>query len=356
MILLTSSNKNKSFKKKNLVINKGKVSEFLNRLLDYIIYAPYQNGDTILFKSMGNTDKILFQFTNSVKSPKHVLLPQTETLLKFITNKKGVKIEELEMNDKSIIFGIRPCDAKGITILDRIFSEDFEDPYYIRKRENALLIGFACNKPHRNCFCTSVGGAPNSTDGLDMLWTDIDDKYYVEILTSKGIGIIEGSKCFSKVSKKDDMERDKVHKNAIERITEKANVDAMPKKLSEMFDDEYWENIALKCLGCGACTYLCPTCYCFDINDIDYGGKIKRIRTWDSCQYSSYTIHTSGHNPRPNKVNRVRNRIYHKYKYHPDNYNEIACVGCGRCITHCPVNMNMKTIIKELTMDGVMKS
>lgn len=329
------------------VIKKKDVSQFLKELSDYIVYAPHQNGDNVLFKSTKNMDEILFQFTNSVKSPKHVLLPQTETLLKITKNENEIKIDEPEIDDKSIVFGIRPCDAKGITILDRIFSGDFEDPYYFRRRGNTVLIGFACNEPHRNCFCTSVGCAPNSTDGVDMLWTDLEDRYYVEVLTEKGKKIIEKMNLFSKASKKDNVEKDKMHKNAIEMIAE-VNADAMSGKLNKMFEDEYWENLSLKCLGCGVCTYLCPTCYCFDINDIDYGNSVKRVRTWDSCQYPSYTIHTSGHNPRPNKVNRLRNRIYHKYRYHLDNYKEIACVGCGRCITYCPVNMDLKAIIKEV--------
>ena len=344
---MSSSNK---FKKEDFVIKKEDVSQFLKGLSDYTIYAPHkEDDDTILFKAIVNPDEITLQFTNSVKPPKHIVLPQTETMLKITRDKeKGYKIDEPELKEKNILFGIRPCDARGIAILDRVFSGDVEDPYYLKRRDNITLIGLACTDPHRNCFCTSVGGAPNATEGLDMLWTDIGDTYYIDVLTEKGMELIKGTVIFSKATNENTEAKNKVHKAAKEKITEKINADVLPKKLGSLFEDEYWDTMSMKCLGCGSCTYLCPTCYCFDINDIEYRDKVKRVRTWDSCQFSSYTIHTSGHNPRPNKENRMRNRVYHKYKYHYDNYNDLGCVGCGRCITYCPVNMNLKTTIKEL--------
>ena len=342
---MTSSN---SFKAQNLVIKKEDVAQFLKGLSEYTIYAPVQEEDTVLFKVIQNPDTIALQFTNSVKSPKYVVLPQTETMLR-ITKGEGnsTTIEEPKPDEKNIVFGIRPCDAKGIAILDRVFSEGYEDPYYVTRRENTLLIGFGCNDPHRNCFCTSVGGAPDATAGLDMLWTDIGELYYVTVLTKKGMKLVKET-IFSKATDENTTLKNKVQKAAHEKITEKLNADALPKKLENLFEDEYWDEVSMKCLGCGSCTYLCPTCYCFDINDIEYREKVKRVRTWDSCQFSSYSIHTSGHNPRPNKGNRIRNRVYHKYKYHHDNYNELGCVGCGRCITYCPVDMNLKATIKEL--------
>ena len=343
---MTSSN---SFKAEDFVIKKEDVTQFLKGLSDFTIYAPVQEEDAVLFKVIQTPDKIALQFTNSVKSPKHVVLPQTETMLKVTKGKENnINIDEPNLDEKNILFGIRPCDARGIAILDKVFSGDFEDPYYLKRRDNTTLIGLACTDPHRNCFCTSVGGAPDSTEGLDMLWTDIGDTFYINVLTEKGMELIKGTVIFSKATSENTKAKNKVHKAAKEKITEKLNAEALPKKLESLFEDEYWDNLSMKCLCCGSCTYLCPTCYCFDINDIEYRDKVKRVRTWDSCQFSSYTIHTSGHNPRPNKENRMRNRMYHKYKYHYDNFKELGCVGCGRCITYCPVNMNVKATIREL--------
>ncbi len=343
---MTSSN---SIIAENLTIKRDKVPQFLKGLSEYTIYAPVQDGDTVLFKTIEKPDKITLHYSNSVQSPKHIVLPQTETMLKIEKSEDNIKIDEPEINEKQIIFGIRPCDAKAIASLDKVFLDGHVDTYYLKRRENTVLIGLACNEPHRNCYCTSVGGAPDSTDGLDMLWTDLGNSYYVTVLTKKGKELISKFKIFSKADDKDTKAKDKIHKAAIGSMSEKINTEGLPGKLDKMFEDKIWEDIAMKCIGCGCCTYLCPTCYCFDMNDIEFKENVKRVRTWDSCQFSSYTIHTSGHNPRPNRENRVRNRIYHKYKYHYDNFNELGCVGCGRCTVHCPVDMNLKEIIKDLT-------
>jgi ferredoxin len=345
MILVTSSN---SAKDNNLIIKKEKVSQFLNGLKGYTLCAPVQDGETVIFKTVNDPDKITLDFSNSVKSPKGAVLPQTETMLKIEKSQKSITITEPDINDKQVIFGIRPCDARALLNLDKVFLEGFKDSYYESRRENSVLIGLACNEPHRNCYCTSVGGTPNGTDGLDMLWTDLGSDYYVSVLTKKGKELIGKSKLFSKAGDKDTKKKNSIHKKAAESMSEKVNADALPKKLRGLFEDGVWEEIAMKCIGCGCCTYMCPTCYCFDINDIEFGDKTKRVRTWDSCQFSTYSIHTSGHNPRNNKENRVRNRLLHKFLYHHENYKEHGCVGCGRCINHCPVDMNTRLIIKEL--------
>lgn len=334
----------------NCVIKKEETKKFLKGLSGYTIHAPVQDRENVLFKPVKSSDTIVRQFTNSVNPPKYVVLPQTETMF-TISRIKGanVTINEPQITEKNIIFGIRPCDAKAIAILDEVFSGDYKDPYYLKRRENTTLIGLACTDPHYNCFCTSVGGAPDATEGLDMLWTDIGDIYYVSVLTEKGLELIAGANTFLKVTSKNTEVKDAVHKAAHDKISQKLDTDVLPEKLEKMFEDEYWEHLSMKCIGCGSCTYLCPTCYCFDINEIESQGNAKRVRTWDSCQFSSYTIHTSGHNPRPHKANRIRNRIYHKYKYHHDNFNKLGCVGCGRCIPYCPINLNIKSIINELT-------
>ncbi len=343
---MTSSNKTKQ---ECYVIKKDAVKAFLDSLSDYTLHAPVREDETILFKEIKNTDDIIYDFSNAVKAPKDVVMPQTETMLTITKGgKDSLVVEEPESPDKSVVFGIRPCDAKGIALLDQIFYEDKQDTYYVQRRENTTIIALACNDPHRNCFCTSVGGAPNGKAGCDLLFTDIGDAYFVEVVTSKGKKLITNKKLFKSISEADKKAKNAAHKEATRKLGDALDLKNFPEKLEKMFGEEFWEKYALKCIGCGACAYMCPTCYCFDINDIDYKDVVKRVRTWDSCQFGNYTMHTSGHNPRPNKVNRVRNRVLHKFKYHVDNYNEIKCVGCGRCTTHCPVNMNLKAIIKEL--------
>jgi len=179
--------------------------------------------------------------------------------------------------------------------------------------------------------------------------TEINDRFYVDVVNEKGASAIADLKGhFAAATDADRAARDKAHKTANERISEMVDAASVPKALKTRFEDDIWNVISQKCIGCGACTYLCPTCHCFDITDIEYGKGVKRVRTWDACQYSSFTVHSSGHNPRPNKYNRMRQRIFHKYSYYPETRGEILCTGCGRCITYCPANINLKKIIKEL--------
>jgi sulfhydrogenase subunit beta (sulfur reductase) len=258
-----------------------------------------------------------------------------------------------------LLFGIRPCDTRAIITLDKLFTWDYIDPYYVNKRERATIISFACTQefmPLASCFCTSVGGHPASTDGVDMLWTDIGDKYVVEALTDKGNNILElGGNVFADASKEDGQAAIDAKKRAEEGIIRKLETDGIAEALEATFDSDYWDEFSKRCLGCGVCTLLCPTCHCFDIYDIVANGKAWRERSWDSCQYPYYSVHASGHNPRPAKRNRQRNRIYHKFLYEDKNLGVLGCVGCGRCVSGCPVNIDIIEVCegaKETAIKG----
>jgi len=229
----------------------------------------------------------------------------------------------------------------------------------VNRKEGATIISFACTMPRMpqaNCFCTSVGGTPSSTDGTDMLLTDLGDSYYVESQTDKGKHILElGGKLFTKADKKDEAAALEAWKEAKAAVVRKLDTEGVTEALEAGFEDEFWDQFSRRCLGCGICTLLCPTCHCFDINDIVSRSKTARERTWDSCQFPYYTIHASGHNPRPAKKHRQRNRVYHKFLYSEKNLELLGCVGCGRCITKCPVNIDIIEVVegaKEAACQG----
>lgn len=188
---------------------------------------------------------------------------------------------------------------------------------------------------------------------MDIQLTDIGKTYYVEVRTDKGKAFIESmSDLVAPATKEDEKKKKELEKKACNAIQRVMNTDGIVDRLEEMFESSYWRNVALKCLGCAACTYVCPTCHCFDMQDETAGVKGARIRVWDSCMYPEYTLHASGYNPRPERMNRVRNRVYHKYNYFPKNCDVIACVGCGRCIEVCPVNIDIIDVVnktKEVT-------
>jgi ferredoxin len=333
----------------DLVIDKDRTPEWSHELSDYTIYAPQRKGDVVVFDVLTNVNQVVLHYANSVKPPKEVFFPQTETLFSYEkTPELSVKTPEYKQG-KVLLFGVRPCDARSFLILDKLFYWGEEDNLYKKRRDNTVIIGLACNAPHHNCFCTSVGGHPSSKEGMDVLLTDLGDRYYVEILTEKGEDIIKKpDTLFSKATPEDARLRDEIIKEAEENITKHVNIEGVSEKLDELFESDYWDEESKTCVGCGICTFLCPTCHCFDITDEDFGNSGRRIRTWDTCMVPEYTVHASGYNPRPGKKYRTRNRIYHKYRYFPERFDVIACVGCGRCISKCPVGRDITDTITDV--------
>ena len=329
------------------IIGKDKVKDLLSQLSDYEIFAPVEQAGVIAYKPLDMD--FLLEFPNSKKPPKEMFFPQTEKMFDFEV--EGTKItgaRDAELPDNQVLlFGIRPCDARAAAILDTVFSWDYVDPYYVNRRKNATTISFSCNEARDSCFCTSVGGSPSSTEGSDMLWTDIGDSYFVESLTDKGHAILEqGGSLFTEADEAEKAAATDTKLNAEETFTRHFELEGVAEGLENAFTSDYWEEFAKRCIGCGICTLLCPTCHCFDINDVITKGKAWRERTWDSCQFPYYTIHASGHNPRPAKNFRQRNRIYHKFLYMGKNLDVIGCVGCGRCITGCPVNIDIIEVVE----------
>lgn len=330
-------------------LSKGDLSRFIAEIAcQNRVYAPVKQGDLILFKEITGLSEVNLDFSNSSMPPKVLMFPQTETMFKYTPGRRG-EIEPIQLNEKkSIIFGIRPCDAKSFAILDRVFNGDYKDPYFFAKRKNSVLVGLSCSQPHNNCFCTSFDDSPASSKYMDILLTDIGDNYFVEITSDKGKQLVKGVEKLLKPSEESDQkEKEEVEKKAVEMISRHQNTDGIAEKLDNIFENPFWKTVAFKCVGCGTCTYLCPTCHCFDIQDESTLTKGARVRVWDSCMNPEYTLQASGYNPRPARTNRVRNRIYHKYDYFPKNYDVIACVGCGRCIDNCPVNIDIIDVVTK---------
>jgi ferredoxin len=205
-------------------------------------------------------------------------------------------------------------------------------------------MGLACNQPMSTCFCTSVGGGPFSTDGLDVLWTDLGDRYLVEAFTAQGEALIAGRPQMREAGSEDVDQKAELAARA-EGTISGPDVQGVKEKLDGMYDSPFWLQVHRKCLGCGACTYLCPTCHCFDIQDEGDRRQGRRVRNWDTCQFSQFTLHASGHNPRISGKERMRQRMMHKFNYFVENFHAIACVGCGRCVRECPVNLDIRAVL-----------
>lgn len=327
---------------------KEKVNEFLAALSkEKNLFAPQKEGEALQFSPVTEESQVELEFQNTTVPPKNSTFPQTETMFTYQMGKLDVQMpEEAPVR---VVLGIRPCDARAVEIVDRLFAWEEDDPYYFDKREKATLVGLACLEPCVNCFCASFEeGGPASTTGLDALMTALGDAYIIQPVTEKGKELFSGQDLLETASDDEIKNVEKSHAEAAEKIGRTIDTEGIPQGLPGLWESPLWEKVSASCLGCGICTYLCPTCHCFDIQDEVEGFDGRRCRMWDSCMFAEYTLHGGGHNPRPTRRERTRNRINHKYSYFVDKFDVIACVGCGRCINYCPVNIDILNILEQV--------
>jgi formate hydrogenlyase subunit 6/NADH:ubiquinone oxidoreductase subunit I len=242
------------------------------------------------------------------------------------------------------IVGIRPCDAAAFLLVKRNFdTPEYRDPYWVRAYEGTTLVGLACRQPCQTCFCTTAGCGPFHEEGLDVLLVEEMDAFLAKAITAKGENLLKTAG-WGEATDSGPIEAMKL--DAETRIRTAVPTDQLAEKtIPELFDAPFWEDVAFACINCGTCTYVCPTCWCFDIQEEVSGKSGLRMRNWDSCMYPLFTFHGSGHNPRNTQTKRVRQRFMHKLKYYVDKYhNGIQCVGCGRCIRQCPVNIDIRRV------------
>jgi len=336
---------------KYLKIDKDKLAGFLDELRkEFRVVAPVDDDGIVLFREIGSGAEAQLDYGNSRQSPKELFFPQAEVLFSYqLVNGEWVLQEPPPDPKKTVLFGVHPCDAKAFLLLDKIFIEgEYKDSNYLRRRENTTILAMACKHPRNTCFCTSVGGSPFSKEGADALFVDIGEAYVIEILTQKGEELFK-DRTLVEADEKSLKLAEEAKEQAEARITlEVKGKDVAELELSKMFDSDFWDRVHETCLGCGICTFLCPTCSCFDVVDEKTGSGGERIRIWDTCQFPLYTKEASGFNPRPTGKERTRQRILHKFKYSPETYGESSCVGCGRCIVNCPVNLDIRKIVNSL--------
>jgi formate hydrogenlyase subunit 6/NADH:ubiquinone oxidoreductase subunit I len=303
------------------------------------IYAPFlKNGKTI-FKETEIFNDIATGHIQTTESSKDIAFPRTEKLLDYTKSKEGMSVIGIDLNDipDVILWGVRPCDATGIGELSSIFNWDCKDEIYNNRLSKVTVFGFSCNKSDEYCFCTSVGGNPGNTEGSDILFTLMGEggDYFAEILTEKGQAVVEMTSALFETSEITDKQK------FLAEVPVTFKREEIRGKLDKFFESGEWMEQSLRCLGCGACAYVCPTCACFDIQDEAHGKNGSRSRCWDSCGFSHFTLHTSGHNPRDVQSARWRQRIMHKFSYMPERLSVYGCTGCGRCSRACPVDMNI---------------
>ena len=322
------------------------------------IYLPVENANQCLFEKYEDGCNVNIDCLKTVKSAKELFFPQSENLISFKVSGKNIDIiEDRDPAEPFVIFGVRACDAKSFSILDTVFLSEPVDTFYKRRRENGVIVTMACNEPEETCFCGAFGiDAANPAGGDVTTWISGDTLYW-KAETAKGEELTELLSGI--LAPADDSDEKKVDetKAAITEILAKLPLkdldlsyfsgENLTTKLNDVFYSEQWQELYKACLGCGTCTFVCPTCQCYDIRDFDTGHGVKRFRCWDSCMFSDFTKCAHG-NPRTSQLERFRQRFMHKLVYYPaNNSGEYSCVGCGRCLSKCPVSLNIVKVIKS---------
>ncbi|MDZ7672358.1 MAG: 4Fe-4S dicluster domain-containing protein [Halanaerobiales bacterium] len=324
-------------------IDSSQFEKLFNKLKkDYNIAAPilHQKGkkELIEYSFIDDFKKIVWDKQPDT-SPKNIIFPQNTLLGNDYEENK-----EYDNNKKTIVLGVRSCDLRAIKTFDQVFIEDemYTDQNYKDRRDNTILVGLSCEQREETSFCDVLGIDAIESDYApiylfkdnEIFWIKINDQEYESIFSDLPDG---NQQDFEKLL---NFRRDNFNQSSFDLDI------PVPLPEKEIFKSEIWEEMSEKCLSCGVCTYYCPTCYCFNFFWEGEEEDSTKYKNWDSCMFSSYTVHASGHNPRESKDKRYRNRIMHKFSYHPLNYEGLGCVGCGRCIDRCPVNLDIREALK----------
>ena len=271
--------------------------------------------------------------------------------MKFRTEGKTIEVEDIRTESEDfVVFGVRACDVKSFDILDRVFLTEPMDSFYANRRKHGVIVSLACNRPAETCFCKTFGIDPAIPAGDISAWKT-ETEIFFESNTEKGSALLDSLAELTEECCDEAVAQQKAKINAImEKLPLKSlSTDAFGGgKTSELFNSPEWDELSSTCLGCGTCTFVCPTCQCYDIKDFNTGKGVVRFRCWDSCMYSDFTKMAHGNN-RLTQKERFRQRFMHKLVYYPENNDGLfSCVGCGRCLAKCPISMNIVKVMKKI--------
>ena len=338
-------------------VAKEKLNDFFAAADRYLhLYIPTDDGNGKAKYTRFTEGAVLTKALHTTRSAKDFFFPQTENLVEFRMSGKNIEIiDPRREHEDFAIFGVRACDVKSFAILDSVYLSEPVDTYYKNRRDHGLVISMACTRPEETCFCGTFGIDATAPEG-DVVCYPTESGYFFEAKTEKGSAFL------GKIA---DVFEDRAEDEAAaQKEATKKILDKLPlrdltaegfgaseegeNKVLKFFNSPKWSELSEACIACGTCTFVCPTCQCYDIKDYDTGSGVKRFRCWDSCMYSDFTKMAHG-NPRLTQTERFRQRFMHKLVYYPENNNGVmGCVGCGRCLASCPISMNIVKVMKAL--------
>ncbi len=325
------------------VTTQAKLNEWLTGLAKKTrLIAPVKTQGKYVYKQVQNAGEVGWDFIRTEMPPKTWLYPMSETILTIEQGNK-TKLKQPVDPEQTILFGVRPCDARSFGVLDALFLTKLPaEPLYGKHRQALTIIGYSCPQMWDSCFCTVVGGAPDSSEGFDVMITKVDEGIAVQTITDRG-KTLAGSLEFEE--KSIELPKPKIKREV--PTLQKTEV------WGKLFAETLWEEMSNTCISCRVCSFVCPTCRCYDVRDemnvMKPGYKeFIRLRAWDTCTAAAYRRAAGGHNPRDTREKRLRNRFYCKLMYYPDVFGALGCVGCGRCIDSCPAGIDILEVIRKV--------
>lgn len=326
------------------------VSAFMQ---EYEVVAPVKRGRGYVFDVIESPDEIAYDYSTTTASLKKYLLPPRETLMTFNAVDNCIT-EHAECIPPRVIFGAHACDINAINRLDQVFRDGrYPDPYYTARREATLVVGMSC-MPTDDCFC-HLWDADEARFGYDLFLHDIGGRYLVSISSVEAANILEAA-CNPRVATDEDRSdfRQATRTRQLSFNQNIPDIQDVAMLMDAFHKDEFWDEFGGRCLSCSACAAVCPTCFCFDLQDrlSPDGTQGERYRVWDACTSPQFAEVAGGHNFRPDGRERVRHRMYHKLNGFLANYDRMLCVGCGRCVSACKADINPIRVLEFFEEKG----
>ena len=317
------------------------------------LWAPVADGETVNFTLISDPVQVTLDFYNTTLSPKGVFFPQSEEIIRYTLGKERIESEAVPTDVKpQVVLGVRPCDVRSFEVMDAIFeSGGITDPYWKKRRENTAIIGFAFDTVDPADFYNAFGIHAADERGSDLFLVKQGPDFLIKAITKKGEELLSALGLDDASADDEKYYNEKIARGP-ELKTRTINLEGAPDKLTRAFDSPHWQKAAMACISCGTCTFVCPTCHCFDINDETLFRKGARRRLWDACMFTNFTLEASGHNPRTKVSQRLRQRVSHKFSYYVKNFEVTSCVGCGRCTRSCPVNIDILSVAEGAIKEG----
>jgi ferredoxin len=317
---------------------------------DYRIFGPVRKGPEYAFDQIEDGKDLSLDYPTTILPPKKFPFPMVDKIFTFEGDNFS-KIEDMIPEERQIVMGVHPCDVAGLRFLDRVFLGHRSDPRYLRRRNNFLIFAVTCTNVAETCFCLSMGTGPELSSGFDVLMTIIGGRYLMEAGTPEGEEVLKSLQ-LDPASEEDFNAKRALIERLKGEFKRSIDMDGMPDfcMTAEAQNSPVWAKYGELCLACGQCGLSCPTCFCFDIGDwvspsLDSG---ERYRNWDTCLLKEFSEVAMGGNFRPERSARLRQFVCHNLSYGSFQFSMTKCVGCGRCIKVCPVDIDITEIAAEL--------